>query len=131
LMPCSYEYLQNLRIIFRTITMQITITEPTNCQGLFFRWGTNGWSLWVCWFCRKKIRGLTILDTSINACYQSSVDETILRRDLLESPPIHVIFLIKEYLNHVAGTWSEKIWIMIEMKRNQRKQSHLRRPTVA
>ncbi|MDR1457665.1 MAG: phospho-sugar mutase [Puniceicoccales bacterium] len=46
----------------------------------------------ICQFCRKDMSGITILDTSIDACYQSAVRETILRKDLLESYPVHVVF---------------------------------------
>ncbi|MDR2603099.1 MAG: phospho-sugar mutase [Puniceicoccales bacterium] len=46
----------------------------------------------ICRFCKKDMSGVTILDASIDACYQSAVRETILRKDLLESHPIHVVF---------------------------------------
>ncbi|MDR1173488.1 MAG: phospho-sugar mutase [Puniceicoccales bacterium] len=46
----------------------------------------------ICRFCKKDMSAVTILDTSIDACYQSAVTETILRRDLLESYPIHAVF---------------------------------------
>lgn len=46
----------------------------------------------ICQFCKKDMAGVTILDTSIDACYQSTVREIILRKDLLESHPVHVVF---------------------------------------
>ncbi|MDR1528105.1 MAG: phospho-sugar mutase [Puniceicoccales bacterium] len=46
----------------------------------------------ICQFCKKDMTGVTILDGSIDTCYQSAVRETILRRDLLESYPIRAVF---------------------------------------